>query len=92
MINLFQNAMTTFSTKNTSSTGRGIFQYYLYFKKVPRSSTPLKVLSLIGHSWSLTSLIFEAPNMYFMPQKTKFLVSKIGLTTHEDQPVSVLIE
>ena len=50
MINLFQNAMTTFSTKNTSSTGRGIFRYYLYFKKVPRSSTPLKVLSLIGHS------------------------------------------
>ena len=30
--------------------------------------------------------------MYFMPQKTQFLVSKIGLTTHEDQPVSVLIE
>ena len=28
MINLFQNAMTTFSTKNTSSTGRGIFQGY----------------------------------------------------------------
>ena len=52
MINLFQNAMTTFSTKNTSRTGRGIFQGY--DKKVPRYSTPLKVLSLIEHSWSLT--------------------------------------